>query len=591
MASTPHLLLYLRRIIALSNTLSPPLITPVTTTLLQTLTALNTSTTYYPSPLRPVALANALAHSSSLRMELLSSNDQQDSHELWVMIKTAVEEDALKVEQEFKKKNEGGLAEILSIGLGLGVGGDKKDGKKSVRDPFTHLMSQKVTCMICKYTRDVRHIVEDHVGVIVPPLVSLDTVRTWYLTNSTSVQAACTLEDLLQEYTKMELLSEYTCRRCSLSATHEKLLAQRDRLALPSSTSTPPLSTSSSTNTITTESPFVIPPSPPNPTMTQSRKDRKKKVQKLVDRVKNVIDTGDFEKELGSDIKVEKVAGPAGKQLRFARVSANSVAPFSFRESTNSSFIYQAPNILTFHLRRSDYYGRHGAIKNLCRVVFPEYLDLTSYSDYPNSSCASFSSTSNADSTTSIPNRDIYRLSSLVVHYGSHSFGHYVAFRRSPQSSSSTTFPSSPSSSIDASTPITTIPTSDTDSLLCSEPSTPPSVPIREKPEWYRVSDENVQPSTLAEVLHGNPFLIFYERVGGELGDMGSDVGAGVGESIRKLGRGARGIVPRLVESWRLDKTPLDILGKVGGCEVSLEEVVPTAFDKVEKVEKVETEY
>lgn len=55
--------------------------------------------------------------------------------------------------------------------------------------------------------------------------------------------------------------------------------------------------------------------------MTQSRKDRRKKVQKLVDRVTRIIDAGDFEKELGEDIKFERVAGLAGKQNRFARVS------------------------------------------------------------------------------------------------------------------------------------------------------------------------------------------------------------------------------------------------------------------------------
>lgn len=58
--------------------------------------------------------------------------------------------------------------------------------------------------------------------------------------------------------------------------------------------------------------------------MSQSKKDRRKKVQKLVDRVKLALDAGDFEKELGSEIKVERVEGLAGKQVRFARVRCST---------------------------------------------------------------------------------------------------------------------------------------------------------------------------------------------------------------------------------------------------------------------------
>lgn len=133
----------------------------------------------------------------------------------------------------------------------------------------------------------------------------------------------------------MELISDYACRRCSLLATHDKLLAQRDRLALapPPPAAIPSLSSSYKPSLIPASaastpgepppapaSPFVIPPPPVQPVMTQSRKDRRRKVQKLVDRVKAALDAGDFERELGDEVKVERVEGPAGKQVRFARV-------------------------------------------------------------------------------------------------------------------------------------------------------------------------------------------------------------------------------------------------------------------------------
>jgi hypothetical protein len=61
--------------------------------------------------------------------------------------------------------------------------------------------------------------------------------------------------------------------------------------------------------------------------MTASRKDRRRKVQKLVDRIKDAADAGDWERELGEDIKVERSEVAAGKMTRFARVSS----PYSAR--------------------------------------------------------------------------------------------------------------------------------------------------------------------------------------------------------------------------------------------------------------------
>lgn len=130
-------------------------------------------------------------------------------------------------------------------------------------------------------------------------------------------QAHCSLHDLLQEHTKIDLLSDYACRKCSVTATLDKLQAQRDRLALTQPESKDSPSTSTPSNA------FDLPPEPTaTPKMTASRKDRKRKTQKLVDRLQAVLDAGDFERELGSDgIKLDKVFGPAGKQTKFARVS------------------------------------------------------------------------------------------------------------------------------------------------------------------------------------------------------------------------------------------------------------------------------
>ena len=84
-------------------------------------------------------------------------------------------------------------------------------------------------------------------------------------------------------------------------------------------------------------------------------------------------------------------------------------------------------------------------MKNSCRVRFDEYLDLSNYTtsgalstipSLPISSPAS--SVSSSRSSTPTPDlysrqRTIYRLSAVVCHYGQHSFGHYIAYRRKPR--------------------------------------------------------------------------------------------------------------------------------------------------------------
>lgn len=167
----------------------------------------------------------------------------------------------------------------------------------------------------------------------------------------------------------------------------------------------------------------------------------------------------------------------------------------------------QTPDILLLHLNRSTYYGYSGAVKNSCHVVFPEYLDISPFCD------GSAPSTPSVDSSspTPTPPRDLYRLSSLVVHYGSANFGHYVAYRRRP------------------------IPPNEDPALAANLPM------------WYRVSDETVIPSSLNEALRANPFLLFYERVQGEGGDAAAQAAAGLA-GLEAVVNGAQA---RVVESWR----------------------------------------
>lgn len=53
--------------------------------------------------------------------------------------------------------------------------------------------------------------------------------------------------------------------------------------------------------------------------MTSSKKDRKRKIQKLVDKVQVAVDAADFEKEI-EDVKMGRAETAAGKTVKFARV-------------------------------------------------------------------------------------------------------------------------------------------------------------------------------------------------------------------------------------------------------------------------------
>lgn len=142
------------------------------------------------------------------------------------------------------------------------------------------------------------------------------------------------MQDLLAEYTKTDLVSYYNCRRCSLLATLVKYKDQRDRLALASEASASPKEVPSPGRTATKKpsNPFELPPAvatnkTDSPKMTTSRKERRRKVQKLVDKVQDAVDAGDWERDLGEEIKVERSEVAAGKMTRFARVRFCSIRP------------------------------------------------------------------------------------------------------------------------------------------------------------------------------------------------------------------------------------------------------------------------
>ncbi|KAF9578005.1 hypothetical protein BGW38_006447, partial [Lunasporangiospora selenospora] len=223
------------------------------------------------------------------------------------------------------------------------------------------------------------------------------------------------------------------------------------------------------------------------------------------------------------------------------------------RHSTKQVMIAKPPTVLCLHFIRSQY-SMYGTVsKNECRVAFPEILDLAEFctngvlSTIPNRPMSIWGEEpvrvekkeTFVDSrpspvqlskrqqkaqqrrlqqqpspiqqsqpkeeegqeagTRPRPQRVLYRLQSIVVHHGSHSSGHFVAYRRKPKELVS---------KIQIGGGLGGLVyggdrwTEQEAGFLLSDPT-----------GWYRVSDETVDPSTIDHVLRSNPYMCVYERI------------------------------------------------------------------------------
>jgi ubiquitin carboxyl-terminal hydrolase 1 len=130
----------------------------------------------------------------------------------------------------------------------------------------------------------------------------------------------------------------------------------------------------------------------------------------------------------------------------------------------------------------------------MIRLIFPEILDLTPYTTSGQLSLIPSVPISSPPpaiprSTTPTPatyavTRTIYRLSAVVCHYGQHSFGHYVCFRRKPPEK-------------------------------WNPPRMGKSGEVSGSTGWLRISDDSVRECELDSVLAegSGAFMLYYERV------------------------------------------------------------------------------
>ncbi|KAL0085214.1 hypothetical protein J3Q64DRAFT_1746104 [Phycomyces blakesleeanus] len=458
---------------------------PVTRSLLKTLRLL-TRPIHKSLVLKPTEIISALESKSLLNRE------QQDAEELFQLVSSQIDHERRLVEAT--GRTGGGLKDILNNSFWKPAVAGKSifSAKRSltstgngcsakIENPFTGLLASRLSCMQCGYTEAVRHFSFNNLQLNLP-----ETCST-------------TLESCLEQFTAMEYLSDASCRKCSLINAMQEMSVEAEALSQKLVTI--------ADDTVATE-----------------------QIQAHVYELDKACRT--LESRLNANIvdDVQEVV-PAG--LNVPRTVS--------RASSKQVMIAKPPKILCLHINRSSFHPSGMIVKNPCQVKFPEYLTLSPYSttntlntqpQLPISTHNSIvnqnedffsgvgvgagagagaGSSTSADSNATPGPR--YRLMSIIVHYGSHNSGHFIAHKRqiSPvKCNCSRCVATATATTVTATATTTSTNTTAIGSGISSR-SFEPCFEAQDR--WYKVSDESVEPTTLQNVLQANPYMLLYEEI------------------------------------------------------------------------------
>ncbi|KAK4519033.1 uncharacterized protein ATC70_009260 [Mucor velutinosus] len=434
LSSLPHLHNYLEHISHIAT--GVPL--PVTRSLLKTIRSL-TKPLYRRSSFRPVDIVTAL--SSNRR---IISREQQDAQEFFQLVSSAMDTEGQRVAKT--EQLGGGLKGLLNQTTLKGVIRPEWIQKVSshsntqdkmamiivndhLENPFTGLLANRLSCMQCGYTGAIRHFSFNNIQLNVP---------NKYTT---------TLEECLSQFTSMEYLQDASCRKCSFETTVKALAVEIESLKHQSK---------------------------------KLKNDTKKKREAVI----QLVAMEKAKRELQHRLSVGRIEeeGDHDKLPLLRSVS---------RMSSKQVMLAKPPKILCLHISRSAFLNTGAIYKNTCQLLFPEYLDISPFSTngtlhtQPNIPISTLNEKS-ADKGF------YYRLMSVVVHYGSHSFGHFVAFKRRIYA----------------------------DQCKCYQCAGNGNVSANEKAEhwkcqnsWYRISDSKVDECSIEDVKRSNPYMLLYELI------------------------------------------------------------------------------
>jgi len=235
--------------------------------------------------IKPIELIRALSIDPEGRTNpLLCSREHQDAQELFQLLSECIKREATAVDKEcLRDPGLGALSNTSDLSKHKNLGSTVFDG----------LTANRRSCVVCGYTEAVMHFSFDNWQLAVPRAVS-DTTPHHCVTLLIFFKSTCTIYDCLYDYTRLEKLTDCICRKCSMVATHQRLLAEVGRVAALMTIDSNPSS---------------------------SKKKRARDIRKLEARVKAAIDEGRIEEDIPG-VKLEKVySRESTKQVMIARVS------------------------------------------------------------------------------------------------------------------------------------------------------------------------------------------------------------------------------------------------------------------------------
>ncbi|ETS60783.1 hypothetical protein PaG_04695 [Moesziomyces aphidis] len=442
----------------------------------------------------PVQLVRALQNlpSSSIR-SLVGAHQQQDAHELFALLNEAVDAEAKAIQNdkaEALDSEQAGLralmapslpwsgravyadpaqangilpasASLLSLHpLAPGSGGDQSKRRDDMGaggsetlmiSPFDALLAQRTICLDCGYCEAIRHFSASEISLSVPPM----NVRT--RTSELTGTSACSLQECLALWSDLEQV-DWICWNCTLRNTLQSI-----RIDLAARA--PALDSKQNGKLKNGEANGSA-----NGGVTPAKKKRLAQLRSKEARLMRIIESGLSEDELKQ--AAEDAASPWHNVLNNVQLKKTIS-----RLSTKQIMVSRPPRILALHLNRSSYSASAWApAKNNRHVLFPEYLDLAQFTLQGSISLDGRQAmNANGAGGDEAQVAALYRLAAIVVHYGSHSFGHYVAFKRVQESGGLR------------------------------------GVGEEEDETWLRISDESVSRTTIGQVKQENPYMLFYE--------------------------------------------------------------------------------
>ncbi|KAI8368119.1 uncharacterized protein BYT42DRAFT_617674 [Radiomyces spectabilis] len=406
---------------------------PLTRSLLKTLRLL-TVPVRQQSSFRPTEIVNVMASSNTR----VVNQEQQDAQELFQLISSSLDAETQTVEQTGLAGD--GLKDVLRWSSFQKIVYPHPGGRPTVshansfsffkghlnilaENPFTGLLANRLSCMQCGYTEAIRHFSFNNVQLTLPQ------------------KSSTTLDECLEQLTAMEYLNDATCRKCSLIDTVRDLCSE---------------------------------------------------VEALKDQASRCKDTKTKRSLLTKMVQKDKIRREIEHRLNVGRIEEEENEPFGkdkaimlrtvSRMSSKQVMFAKPPKILCLHISRSAFHTSGVIYKNQCHISFPEYLDMSPY-------CTDGTLNTQPHmpiSTLTSKNAAKYKLMSTVVHFGSHNFGHFIAYKRRMMPSHCSC-------------------------RQCSSSNEPPELNTHDS--WYRISDEEVDVCSLDDVLRANPYMLLYELV------------------------------------------------------------------------------